>query len=276
MVVDPIVDVSALPALPRLVLLDCRSGPAARARWAEGHLPGAIFVDLERDLAAPVIDAARGGRHPLPTVADFAACLGRWGVTPTSQVVAYDDQHGANAAARLWWMLRALGHADVRVLDGGLAAALAAGLALTADAPTPPATGAYPAARDTWPTVDIDEVDRQRRRADARVLDVRAAARYRGETEPIDPVAGHIPGAHNIPFSDNLADDRFKSPAALRALYAPLLTGLPPSALTVHCGSGVTACHTLLALARAGLDGAGLYVGSWGEWCRDPTRPRAP
>lgn len=271
---DPVVAPRELSSLNSPVLVDCRTGPDARARYVQGHLPGAHFVDLDADLA-DVGDPAQGGRHPLPSPARFAALLGTLGITPASHVVAYDEQGGANAAARFWWMLRALGHERVQVLDGGLAAALADGLTSTSE-PSPEHEAApYPAYAFRSPTADIEEVDAARQDASRRVLDVRAAPRFRGEQEPIDPIAGHIPGAYNVPLSENLVDGRFKSREGLSALYAPLLGGLPPEALIVHCGSGVTACHTLLALERAGLGGAKLYVGSWSEWCRQD-RPRAP
>jgi thiosulfate/3-mercaptopyruvate sulfurtransferase len=207
----------------------------------------------------------------------FAARLGAWGIRPESHVVAYDDQGGANAAARLWWMLRALGHTRVQVLDGGLSGALAAGATLSAEPARPSLAPPYPGAAWSWPTADIDAVEQARHAPERLVLDVRAAPRFRGEHEPIDPVAGHIPGAHNLPLSENLGPDgRFKSAAELRRLYGDLLQGRAPEQLIAHCGSGVTACHTLVALERAGLQGASLYVGSWSEWCRNPDRPRAP
>jgi thiosulfate/3-mercaptopyruvate sulfurtransferase len=273
---DPIVSAHDLDTLPALVLLDARSGPNARDEYEHGHLAGARHVDLDNDLATRPADARNGGRHPLPTPAAFAATLGRLGVTPASTVVVYDDQGGANAAARAWWMLCAIGHRSVYVLDGGLRAALAAGRTLsTAPAPTP--GEAYPARDWLWPLASCDEVNA--RRLDPRycVLDVRAAARYRGVQEPIDPIAGHIPGAVNLPFGENLTPDgRFRSAEELRAQYTALLGGVPLQHLFVHCGSGVTACHTLLALHRAGLSGARLYVGSWSEWCRRPELPREP
>lgn len=277
MQLDPILAARDLKLSPELVLLDCR--PDERA-YEAGHLANAIHAQLERDLSsaqAADADPARGGRHPLPEPHVFAALLGRWGITPASHVVAYDDQNGANAAARGWWLLRALGHERVQVVDGGLAALLAHGHTLTAQ----PAHGApapdYPAARFALPIASADDVERARTSAGERVLDVRAAFRYRGESEPIDPIAGHIPGAHNLPFSENLREDgTFKDAAALRAQYEAVLGSRAPEQLIVHCGSGVTACHTLLALARAGLPGARLYVGSWSEWCRNPERPRVP
>lgn len=274
MLTDPVIAPRKLAAQPNLVLVDCR--PDERAYLA-GHVRGAFHAQLERDLSAPATDPSRGGRHPLPRVESFAATLARWGVTPDSQVVAYDEQGGANAAARLWWMLRAIGHARVQVVDGGLPALLAAGFELTADLPIAPTVPAYPAAAYGWPLADIDEVERARQDQARRIIDVRAAFRYRGESEPIDPIAGHIPGAVNVPLSENLSPEgSFKDSATLHALYTPIFDGSSPTETIVHCGSGVTACHTLLALERAGLVGAKLYVGSWSEWCRNAERSRAP
>ena len=172
---------------------------------------------------------------------------------------------------------KAVGHEQVQVVDGGLPALEAAGFVLTSEVPTVEPTAPYPVAELTRPTANIEEVDQARRDPARKVIDVRAAFRYRGENEPIDPIAGHIPGAKNIELAENLnPDGRFKSAAELRALYTAALSGTPVSDTIIHCGSGVTACHTLLALERAGLTGAKLYVGSWSEWCRNPDRPRKP
>ncbi len=198
------------------------------------------------------------------------------GIDPAAKVVVYDDRGGANAAARFWWMLRAVGHADVSVLDGGWAAALAADLPTETEVSAPDAKPPYPVP-DAWllPTVDIDEVATRREDEAYGLLDVRSSERHRGVTEPLDPVAGHIPGADNIFYEDNLGPDgRFLSPEALREKYRALLDGRPADHLIVSCGSGVTACHTLLALEHAGIAGAKLYVGSWSEWCRSD-RPKA-
>jgi thiosulfate/3-mercaptopyruvate sulfurtransferase len=271
---DPVITPRELAGLTGVVLFDCRQDAAA---YRAGHLPGAIHAQLERDLAAPSHDPARGGRHPLPTIDAFAATLGRWGVTPSSHVVAYDDQNGANAAARLWWMLRAIGHRDVRVVDGGLAALTAAGFALITEEPAAAPQPPYPHRGLVLPVADLEEVDRARTAGGRRVIDVRAAFRYRGDSDPFDPVAGHIPGARNSPFADNLhADGTFKTPDELRAMLGGVLDGVSPADTIVQCGSGVTACHTLLAMERAGLLGAKLYVGSWSEWCRHPDRAREP
>ena len=256
-------------------LMDARQDPA---EYAAGHLPGALRADLNRHLSTasdPGHDPVRGGRHPLPPLDRFAAQLGAWGIQPETEVVIYDAAGGSNAAARFWWMLRALGHGPVFVLDGGLQAALEMGMTLTVDSsialPSPP----YPADRWQLPLVDADAVEALRRDPARALLDVRSTERWRGDTEPFDPIAGHIPGSRNLPWNENLGPDgRFKSPEALRAQYTALLAGTSPDRLAVHCGSGVTACHTLLALEVAGFRGAALYVGSWSEWCRSG-RPKA-
>ncbi|AKU91469.1 sulfurtransferase [Vulgatibacter incomptus] len=260
---SPLVQVSELK--PPYLLFDTRPAPA----YAAGHLPGALHADLDRDLAGPADIPARGGRHPLPDPAAWAARLASWGIRPETRVVIYDDQGGANAAARMWWMLRSVGHEHAFVLDGGLQAAIAAGWQTTIEAADASPAAVGPARPFSWPQATIDEVDERRDIAGHLVLDVRAAPRYRGEVEPLDPVAGHIPGARNLPLTENLGPDgRFLSPEALRRQYQALLGDVPPERLVVHCGSGVTACHTLLALEIAGLHGAALYVGSWSEWCR--------
>lgn len=274
MLLDPVISARELAALDDVVLIDCRPDPRA---YEAGHLPGAHHAQLERDLAAPALDPAHGGRHPLPDLPAFATTLGRWGITPSSRVVAYDDQNGANAASRLWWLLRAIGHRDVQVVDGGVAALRDAGLPWTTEPPATEAQPPYPCADPGPRLADIDEVEAARGAPDRRVIDVRAAFRFRGDSDPFDPVAGHIPGARNAPYADNLrADGTFKSADELRAMFSAVLDEVPPARTIVHCGSGVTACHTLLALERAGLPGAKLYVGSWSEWCRRPGRAREP
>jgi thiosulfate/3-mercaptopyruvate sulfurtransferase len=277
MTLDPVISPSELAALrdrSDVVIVDCRPDTSA---YEAGHVRGARHAQLERDLASPTADAAHGGRHPLPTADAFATTLARWGVTPSTLVVAYDDAQGSNAASRLWWLLRALGHRDVRVVDGGLAALRDAGFELTAEPPAVTPAPAYPHHGFAAPVADIDEVEHARRAPDRRVIDVRAPFRYLGEREPIDPIAGHIPGVRNAPFADNLTPaGTFKSAAELRTQLTAALDGVAPAQAIIHCGSGVTACHTLLALERAGLPGAKLYVGSWSEWCRQPARAREP
>lgn len=266
----PIISPESLLALTTpFRLLDARPGPAADA---QGRLEGALHADLDRQLSAasePGFDPSKGGRHPLPAPERWAAQLGAWGIGRDTWVVVYDAAAGANAACRLWWMLRAFGHSGVAVLDGGVQGALAAGRVSAQAAPPAPALPAYPCQGWQRPIVDIELVGRRARDPAWKVLDVRSRERWRGEVEPLDPTPGRIPGSVNLPYSENLGPDgRFRSPAVLRQLYLELLDGAPPEKLVVHCGSGVTACHTLLALELAGLDGASLYVGSYGEWCR--------
>lgn len=282
---SPLIDAAALrDALgqPRLVLLDASfdlADPGAGEReWASGHVPGARHVHLERDLSAPKRAAGPGftGRHPLPERSLFAAAVGRWGIAPESRVVAMDRQGGAYAA-RLWWMLRWLGHARVWVLDGGVPAWVAAGGLLTSDVPPPPpARPPYPTAEPaSMPIVGADALARELGRTT--LVDARAPERFRGEVEPLDTVAGHVPGALNRPFKDNLdASGRFKPRAQLAQEFRDLLAAAADDDALVHlCGSGVTACHNLLAMAAAGLPGGRLYPGSWSEWSADPARPVA-
>jgi len=279
----PLIDAAALrerlAGAEPPVLLDTSfdlADPAAGERsYREGHLPGAHYLHLDRDLAdhthAP--GAAFRGRHPLPARETFAATLGRLGIGPSTQVVVYDRQ-GATFAARAWWMLRWLGHREVAVLDGGLQAWVAAGGALNQEPPAPRGPTTYTPAPSLMPTVDADTLAAGL--GGLRLIDARAAERFRGDVEPLDPVAGHIPGALNRPFKDNLdVQGRFQRPEALREAFLPLLGGRPASEVVHQCGSGVTACHNLLAMEAAGLSGAALYPGSWSEWCADPARPVA-
>jgi thiosulfate/3-mercaptopyruvate sulfurtransferase len=262
-------------AAAQLVLLDARTGPGARAAYERAHLPGARFVDLETDLAsheASTGDAARDihGRHPLPSPAAFAATLGRLGVQPMSPVVVYDTSGGGNAASRAWWMLRALGHTNVRVLEGTPETFAAAGLVMT-DAPSEWDTcRPYPTAAYGLPTVDADFVEMVRTDPSFIIIDARSGARFRGEQEPIDPVAGHIPGAVNL-FHMDLVDEtgRFRAPADIESRVKSVIGEHPMHRVVVHCGSGVTACHVMLAMSHAGLGIPALYVGSWSEWCRN-------
>lgn len=293
-----------------VVLLDARGGPDAAARFAQAAIPGARRVDLETELSAPFTDAAVGGRHPLPDYETFVERVESWGIGPDSAVVVYDDKGGGNAAARAWWMLRAIGLHQVAVLDGGCQHYPN----LTAGNPPVPATcprSSLSINRRTghweWPLATMDEVAQASQSASGNqpdsnsaqtkpaapdnaadlnapvnqvatnskpptplILDVREAFRYRGDSEPIDLVAGHIPGAANCPFLENLdPSGKFLAPADLRAKYHTWLADRSPADVIVHCGSGVTACHTLLAMAIAGFHGARLYVGSWSQWSRN-------
>lgn len=253
---------------PDLVVCDVRFHLAdhdqGRREYDTAHIPGARFVDLHTELAA----ATGGGRHPLPSVDEFAAVLGRLGVDSGSMVVAYDSAGGATAS-RLWWMLRSIGHGRVAVLDGGYPAWVAAGHAVTSDEPTVTTTD-YPAAPEWTGVVDADAVA-QSVEFGGVVVDARAPERFRGEVEPLDPRAGHIPGAINRFHGDVLGPDGRHRPTAELAEH---FAGVGESAI-VYCGSGVTACHNLLAMAQVGLTGARLYPGSWSEWSSDPDRPAA-
>jgi thiosulfate/3-mercaptopyruvate sulfurtransferase len=251
------------------IIIDARSGPDAYVRYLAGHAEGALHADLDRDLSEKPEDAAVGGRHPLPDVKKFAALLGRFGITPSSRVIVYDDKSGANAAARFWWMLKAAGHERVQVADGGLDAMLRQGIQLTGIVPTPAAGPPYPFNSWKRPVSGITNVAAATTDPDYLVIDVREAYRYLGEREPIDLAAGHIPGAVNIPYVNNLdKDGNFLSPEALSAKYKAALGDRKSQNVIIHCGSGVTACHTLLAMEYAGITGAQLYVGSWSEWSR--------
>ena len=216
----------------------------------------------------------KNGRHPLPDIAAFASKMGAIGIDSNKRVIAYDDA-GGPYAARLWWLLRWLGHDNVAVLDGGINKWLAEGRPTDRNLPTArPAT--FVATPKNAMTVDADFLMANIKQSTSVVVDARAPERYRGETEPIDPVAGHIPGALNRLFKNNLnADGAFKTAATLKQEFSELLSGKPPSQVINQCGSGVTACHNLLALEIAGLGGSKLYPGSWSEWCADPARPVA-
>lgn len=258
-----------------MVIIDCRfdlSQPAAgRSAYAAAHLPGAVYAHLNEDLSGPV--TARSGRHPLPEVKTLSSTLGRWGIDRSKQVVVYDADHGAMAAARLWWLLRWLGHQQVAVLDGGLKHWQASGFELSGSACEPAAREFNATANMEW-SIDAAAVAECATQADWHVIDARAPERYAGETEPLDPAAGHVPGAFNHPFVRNLTNDgRFLPADILRAQFLPLLAGVAPEHTINMCGSGVTACHNLLAMEIAGLRGARLYAGSWSEWSKDGSRP---
>ena len=239
--------------------------------YVAGHIPGAVFLHCDRDLSGPM--TGHNGRHPLPDPAVLAAKLGACGIGPTTQVVVYDDCQGM-IAGRLWWLLRWLGHERVGLLDGGLQAWTAAGGALTADLPTVTPVE-FPRAA-TGPVVTADEVLAALGSSAMTVVDGRGPDRFRGENETMDPVGGHIPGAINRCFRDNLqADGTYKPAAQLREEWLAVLAGVDPVAVVHQCGSGVSACHNLLAMELAGLPGSRLYAGSWSEWCSDPRRPVA-
>ena len=269
-------DLAARLADPSFVIVDVRHDLAQAETWGEAeyrraHLPGARFAHVDRDLSAP--KSGTNGRHPLPGPEACSALFGRLGIDATKQVVAYDQGTGMYAA-RLWWMLRRFGHDAAAVLDGGYAAWVREGRPVTAA--TPPAAGATFVARGVGPVVDAQTVADSLARRSLLLIDARGRERFRGDLDPIDPVAGHIPGSVNRPYLENLdADGTFKPAATLRAEFGALVAGRAPAAIVHTCGSGVSACHNLLAMERAGLDGGRLYAGSWSEWCADPARPVA-
>ena len=253
-----------------VVLVDATNSPSAFKNYQQSHLQGALFVDVNTQLADIKEDVALGGRHPLPTSDQFSKTLTDLGITTTTWVVVYDDKNGANAAARFWWMLRSIGHEKVQVLSGGIQAAISAGYPTSSAVEIPNNVPSYPIQSWQWPTIALNEMDDMIEKDDFVVIDVRESQRYRGEAEPIDLVAGHIPGSTNIPFMENLdADGFFLSAAELKAKYQKVFENIPEENRVVHCGSGVTACHTLLALAIANLPIPKLYVGSWSEWSRN-------
>jgi thiosulfate/3-mercaptopyruvate sulfurtransferase len=284
MMFKTLIDVESLRKLlgePQLAIVDCRFDlmhpDAGCQAYLRAHIPGARYADLNRDLSAPI--AAHAGRHPLPAPQSFAVRLEALGIGNDTRVVAYDDANGS-IAARLWWMLRWMGHGAAAVLDGGFKAWTAAGGALQSGAAESAET--QPGTRRFIPRIDADsvvgtaELERALRDPHALLVDARAQERYAGTVEPIDPVAGHIPGAVNHPFTANIdAEGRFLPAAELKRRWRERLAGRESRNLVAMCGSGVTACHNLLSLEVAGLSGGKLYAGSWSEWIRDPRRPTA-
>jgi thiosulfate/3-mercaptopyruvate sulfurtransferase len=278
----PLISVTALQSLlatpSGCVVIDCSfdlADPAAgREAYRTGHLPGAFYLHLDNELSGP--KTGRNGRHPLPDPDGLVARLQALGVDDQTAVVAYDAQ-GGMFAARLWWLLRWIGHDAVAVLDGGKDAWIKAGLPLEHDAtPEPEFPGKVQRRKSLVPTVDAAALLSNLDSARLLVVDARAPDRFRGENETLDPVGGHIPGAANRFFKDNLGTDgRFKPAGTLRAEFGAVLGARAPAQAVMQCGSGVTACHNLLALEAAGLGGAALYPGSWSEWCADPARPVA-
>jgi thiosulfate/3-mercaptopyruvate sulfurtransferase len=277
----PLIDVQSLAAAlngpDAPVVIDCSfelANPSAgRRAYEAGHIPGALYVHLEHTLSAQ--QTGRNGRHPLPTREAFARSMAELGLDDSTSVVAYDNAEGMYAA-RLWWMLRWAGHANVAVLDGGIAAWRDAGLPLSTEAPEPLTAGRFGLRPSLVQTIDYEGVKANLQSRERLVLDARGPDRFRGENETIDPVGGHIPDARNRVFRDNLeSNGRFKSPARLREEFEALTGGRSASQVVSQCGSGVTACHNLLAMELAGLPGAALYPGSWSEWSAQPDAPVA-
>ncbi len=260
---------------PGLVVLDCRFDlkrpEAGREAWRESHIPGARYVHLDEDMASPA--SASSGRHPLPSLDAFATLLGSLGIRTDSQVVVYDDMGGA-IAGRMWWLTRWAGHPATALLNGGWLQWIRENRPVSDETPPLREKARYPvsARKDTWMTTEavVDALGENR----VQLIDARAPVRFSGQQEPLDRVGGHIPGSRNMPFQENLGEDgRFKSPAALRQRFEALAKDERP--VCHSCGSGVTACHNLLAMAHAGLKPGRLYVGSWSEWIQDPERPVA-
>jgi thiosulfate/3-mercaptopyruvate sulfurtransferase len=269
-------DLARSLAEENVAILDCRH-ELGKPEWsdqayAEGHIPGAVQAHLDRDLSAAV--GPQTGRHPLPEIAKLTETFSRWGIDDNAQVVAYDQGHGAYGA-RARWLLRWLGHANVAVLDGGFAAWQAAGLPVSRE-PASRKRRTFVARPNDAAFVTAAQVQQALARNAIALVDARAADRFAGENETIDPVAGHVPGATNRPFTRNLdASGRFLAADELRRQWTRHLGARSPAEVVAMCGSGVTACHNLLALELAGMAGAKLYAGSWSEWIRDPTRPVA-
>jgi len=267
---SPIISPSELKKLPteHLIILDARVGKDVEQNYLKKHIKGARFIDLDTDLAEIGEDAAFGGRHPLPDTEKFAETLSRLGISENSYIIVYDDKNGSNAAARAWWMLKSFGLENVRVLDGGFQNAEKEEVTFSSGAETFEKAELIPKKSWLLPTSTLEDVENELINGTSVIVDVRDAYRYQGESEPIDLVAGHIPGAINIPFTENLDESgRFLKPELLKEKYSQLFANQPEK-LIIHCGSGVTACHTILALNYAGFDIPNLYVGSWSEWSR--------
>ncbi len=269
---SPIISPEQLAAIiDQVKIFDVSSGKEAKANYLKEHIKGAYFIDLNSQLSDIKENAADGGRHPLPSPEKFARTLSNYGLSPESHIIVYDDKNGANAGARFWWMLRAVGHEKVQVLDGGLASAKLSGIPVSSGEEIPDELFmTYQADQWLLPIVNLEQVESVALDEEHKVIDVREADRYNGLVEPIDLIAGHIPGAINIPYMQNLDQNgRFLEPEQLKEMYERELDGVESKNTIVHCGSGVTACHTLLAMAHAGMEIPKLYVGSWSEWSRN-------
>ncbi|WP_199119851.1 sulfurtransferase [Pedobacter sp. ASV28] len=271
--ISPIIQATELITLTgtnNLVIVEASNGKNAKDNYEKKHLAGALFMELNTQLADIKEDLSNGGRHPLPTIEKFAKTLSSFGISTNSHVVVYDHNNGSNAAARFWWMLKSVGHPKVQVLNGGFQAAEKIGFPINATIEMPKPTAPYQIENWRLPLADMAEVEKVSQDKDHIVIDVRDEDRYNGDIEPIDPIAGHIPGAINVPFMENLdKDGLFLQPAALKMKYEKIFGDIKNTHIIVHCGSGVTACHSLLAIAYAGLDIPKLYVGSWSEWSRN-------
>lgn len=269
----PIINISELLRLQdsdEIVLVDARAGLNAQENYQNKHLKGARYVDLNKDLATADCNPSNGGRHPLPSLDKFSEVLSNLGISRSSHIIVYDDKNGSNAAARLWWMLKAVGHEKIQVLNGGFQEAVKAGFPLSSEIESFKKVEKYPVSSWKLGLAHIEEVEKASKSDKNIVIDVREKIRYDGITEPLDLIAGHIPGAVNVPLTENLDENGFFKPAdELAEKYKAILKDIKPENTIVHCGSGVTACHTLLAMDYAGLPIPKLYVGSWSEWSRN-------
>ena len=271
---SPIISANELQKIlnqENLIIVDAGSGGNSYDNYLEKHLENALYVDLNKDLAEVPEDAKNGGRHPLPSLEKFAEVLQNLGINENSHLIIYDNKNSTNAAPRFWWMLKSVGIENVQVLDGGLQSAEKEGLELSTEM-TKPKKSAGKLDLKEWklPLVDIDFIEKNSENPNFKIIDVRDKDRYDGKTEPIDKIAGHIPGAENIPFTENMNEDgTLKKPELIREKYQKEFQNISTENITIHCGSGVTACNTLLALDYAGLEIPNLYVGSWSEWSRN-------
>jgi thiosulfate/3-mercaptopyruvate sulfurtransferase len=271
---SPLIEVSDLLKIHKqsdVIIFDVSNSPNARKNFETEHLEGAFFIDLNTELADIKADLSKGGRHPLPEIKSFVSTLSKLGIEPSKKIVIYDDTNGSNAAARFWWMLRSIGHENVQVLNGGLNEAKKNDFPLSSTILNPtPTNYLYPVDEWIFPIVEMSTVEQVVKDPNYRVIDVRSKERFDGLTEPIDLVAGHIPGAINVPFTENLDENGlFLFSDFLKEKYEKIIDSIPTNHIIVHCGSGVTACHTLLAFDYAGLPIPQLYIGSWSEWSRN-------
>ncbi|MBW1653912.1 sulfurtransferase [Flavobacterium quisquiliarum] len=268
---SPIISAEELSqlTLSEIILIDARAGSNAFEVYQKEHLKDARFVDLNQDLASIPENPANGGRHPLPTIEQFAETLSKLGISPSDHIIVYDDKNGSNFAARFWWMMRAIGHEKIQVLNGGFQTAIQINFPTSSGIETFQETS-YPIQEWKLPLANIEEVEKARKSDQNIVIDVRDKNRFDGLIEPLDLIAGHIPGAVNIPLTENLDENGFfKSAEELAQKYKSVIGDKKEENIIVHCGSGVTACHTLLAMDYAGLPIPKLYVGSWSEWSRN-------
>ncbi|MBF2707612.1 sulfurtransferase [Flavobacterium soyangense] len=271
--ISPIIQAQELLTLYKsenLIIVDVSNGKNAKLNYEAKHLEGAIFIDLNTQLAEINDDLSIGGRHPLPKIENFAKTVSNLGISPKSHIIIYDDKNGSNASARFWWMLKSIGHEKVQVLNGGIQEAEKNNFPISSKTEIINKTETYKVTNWKLKIAEIEEVEKVSQNENHIVIDVRDAERYNGEIEPIDLIAGHIPGAINVPFTENLDENGlFLSPNLLKEKYEKIFGNVEAENIIVHCGSGVTACHSLLAIAYAGLEIPKLYVGSWSEWSRN-------